>query len=171
MNPWISASCILAVVLLGSVSVSGGNKIPDGNKLPDNVQRVLDKADQIELLTLDPRVFRDDVKDGFYGTQILGKTVLKDADTRKKILTALKKGIQEIKERQESAAFYPRYAIRATHKKTTVGLMISFDPPVILVYVGEQHTAQVFTTASPEPAFDQVLRDAKVRIAPKPDKK
>jgi hypothetical protein len=164
MNHWFSASGVLATVLLGSVSASGGNKIPD------NVQMVLDQADQIELLSLDPRVGKDKVKDGFHGMQILGKTALKDADTRKKILTALKKGIEEKKEPVGTAAFYLRYALRATHEKTTVHLLISFDDSVIMVYVGE-NLEFVCTTASPQSAFDQVLRDAKVRISPKPDKK
>src|SRR5262245_48868371 len=79
-----------------------------------DVQTVLEKADQIELPSLDPRA-RDEGKDGFYGHQVLGKTALKDAEARKKILTALANGIKEKKgESVKSAAFYPRYGIRAT---------------------------------------------------------
>ena len=143
---------------------------PGGNQIPDSVRTILEKADQIELFSMDPSVAGDKIKDNFHGSHVLGKIVIKDGETRTKLMKALTKGVKDKQTEVRTAAFYPRHAIRATHEKTTVDLLIGFDDSAIIVYNGDTFKGFVFTTASPQPVFDQVLRAAKVPLA-KPNKK
>ena len=162
-------SCVLTLAFLGSASADDAK-----NQFPESVQAVLDKADQIEVLSLDPWIARDKIKNDFHGTEVLGKTVLKDAEARTKLVAALTKGVKDKKGEVATAAFYPRYAIRATQGKKTVDLLISLDDSVVLVYVGDAEAPaapDVFTTKSARPLLDAILRDAKVPQASKPGKK
>src|SRR5438067_11634669 len=69
------------------------------NELPPGVRAVLDKATSVELLSLDPDGLGEGdkvpEKDRFHGYRVLGRTTLKDADTRKAVLAALDKGIKD----------------------------------------------------------------------------
>jgi len=134
------------------------------NKVPDEVKAILDKADSFELYSLDPN-FLKDVKDGFHGFKVLGKTEVKEADTRKALVAATVKGAAENKG-EVARCFEPRHGIRLTRDKKTVDLVICFHCAQVRVYAhgAEKATGEFLTTNSPQPTFDMVLRDAKVPL-------
>jgi hypothetical protein len=142
------------------------------NKLPDRAKTILDKAKSYELFSLDPRKDEEKEekgKDNFHGYKVLGKTTVKDAKDREKLLTALAKGIKESKG-EIAKCFDPRHGIRATHDGQTVDLVICFECLQVYVYYGkgDKRAANVLTTRSPEATLDKILKDAGVKLSPKP---
>jgi hypothetical protein len=141
------------------------------NKLPSDARAILEKAEQLELLSLDPAVEGVKAAEGFHGWKILGKTVVKDASTRKQILTALDKGIAE-SDGNGAKCFDPRNGIRAKRGNKTVDLVICFECGWIYVFHGDKEDRQgvAVTTGTPQAVLDKVLKEAKVPL-PKPAKK
>jgi hypothetical protein len=135
------------------------------NRLPPEALAVLEKAEELELWSLDPGTGRPDAADGFRGWKTLGKTTVKKAETRKSLVASLEKGIAE-NEGRVAECFIPRHGLRASAGGKTVDLVICFECLRIQAIVGDKHHF-LRTMGSPQPAFDQVLRDAKVPLPPK----
>jgi len=133
--------------------------------LPASAVAILDKAETIELYSLDPSSELEKLKDGgFRGWKVLGKTTV-SREMKATVLKSLYKGIAENKGKA-AFCFIPRHAIRATHDGKTVDLVICFECYQIQVFEGEQ-AGGVLVTRSPQPLLDKVLRDANVPL-PKP---
>jgi hypothetical protein len=137
------------------------------NRLPDAAQAILEKADRMELFSLDPKRATKKPKQDFHGWKVLGQTVVKGRKVRKRIVTAVEKGIAK-SDGSAAACFDPRHGIRATHKGKSVDLVICFECLQIEIYVDNQKAKGVLTTQSPETVLDTVLRNSKVPLAPKP---
>jgi hypothetical protein len=144
----------------GGVGKAVGAK---GNKLPDAARAILARAEQLELLSLDP-TRREKPKDGFHGWEVLGKTVLKDKDMRK-VLAAVEQGIAR-SDGSAARCFIPRHGIRASHGKRTVDLVICFECLQIQVYLDNTQGKTVLTTDAPQDLLNRVLMKAKVPLAP-----
>jgi hypothetical protein len=156
-------------LLLGAVLTAppaGGDEKKPENKLPDAVQAVLDKADSIDLLSLDPSDRREKqvnfVQAEFHGWTVLGQTTLK-GDDRKAILEAIARGIKE-SDGSVAPCFIPRHGVRATADGKTVDLVICFQCLQIQAFLGDQRSGGALTTRGPLPAFDKALKDAKVPL-------
>ena len=69
------------------------------NRIPNGARTILERAEQFELLSSDPRR-RDEVpEDGFHGWRVLGKTVERHAETRKKLGAAFRQGVEAANEK------------------------------------------------------------------------
>ena len=128
------------------------------NKLPADVVDILSKAEQFELLSLDPNSEGDKSKDAFHEYKVLGKTAVKDAEARKKLIESLTKGMEG--EIRPAKCFNPRHGIRATHDGKTVDLVICFECHQFGLFSGAGEVTGFLVDKSPEPAFDKVLKDA-----------
>ena len=155
--------CAAAALALLAVGASGCRAA--GNDLPKDVRAVLDNADRFELLSLDPTRQKEKPKDDFHGWKVLGKTEVKDAPTRKKVVAALYKGVAD-SDGTVAACFNPRHGIRATHDGKTVELVICYECLSMQCFLGETRSGAL-TTRSPQKTFDQVLTAAKVPLPPK----
>src|SRR5262249_3205646 len=122
-----------------------------------------------ELLSLSPGRPQQKPKDTFHGWELLGKTTVNDAETRTKLVAAFKKGVDENKG-VVAACFNPRHGIRVTHDGRTVDFVICFECFSVQVFAGDKQTKGFLITDSPASAFDSVLKEAKVPLAPKPKK-
>jgi hypothetical protein len=127
---------------------------------------ILEKATELELFSLDPATRNE--KDGFHGYKVLGKTTVKDADTRKLLVAAFKKGVEE--DTKVANCFIPRHGVRLKIDKTTVDLVICFECAVVHQYYDNNTGPGFAISKSPQPAFDKVLKDAGVPL-PKPPEK
>ena len=157
---------VLLAVLLGSGPLPADDKKEpvDFERLPKEAKAILDGAEKMELYSLDPAggpLKKDAAKNGFHGWKVLGKTQLKEAKTRKSVMTAIHKGIPE--NFGAAGCFHPRHGIRATLKDKTVDLVICFECGSMTVYNGEKVNV-VYTSASPQPVLDKVLTAAKVPL-------
>lgn len=143
------------------------------SKLPTAAKSILEKADQIELISINPgeRGQFEYPKGEYYGWKVLGRTTIEDADTRKSIISAAERGIAE--EGRPAKCFDPRHAIHATsYDGENVDILICFHCSQVEVYVnGKDEGPFLGTSSFPEPVFDKVLTKANVPLAPKPPKR
>jgi hypothetical protein len=168
VSPRLRILLALLTLIPFGVAARSADKEKDG-AIPDQARTVLEKAEQIELLSLHPDRPLDKPKEDFHGWKVLGKTVVKDAETRKKLVAALARGVKENKG-EAALCFNPRHGIRATHDGKTADFVICFECFHGRVYVGDKELKGFLTTDSPEKEFDKVLTDAKVPLAEKPKK-
>ena len=96
-HQWMRA--VLVRVQDGKAVVVGGPHLFGylmDNKIPEAARTLLEKAERLELLSLDPAFKkRGKPETGFHGWRILGRTVVKEPAARKKLVAALLKGVEE----------------------------------------------------------------------------
>src|SRR5260221_8734957 len=95
-------------------------------EVPADAKAILEKAEQIELLSLYPANDKEKSKEFFHHYPILGKVVIKDEKTRKALIAALEKGAKENKGIAANC-FMPRHGVRATAGGKTLELVICFQ--------------------------------------------
>ena len=137
------------------------------NVVPAAAGEALEKADAVELLSLDPLRPKEEPKDGFHGWKVLGRTAPKDDATRR-MLTADLRAAAGASEGSAAACFNPRHGLRVTRAGKTVDLVICFECLQVEVYEGEKDAGRFLITDAPQAAFDKVLRDAGVPRPTKP---
>ena len=163
MNTPICRTNFLAILLLASSQLACAAN--QSNRLTADVEAMLDKADQIELISLSPEHLQEAPKDAFYRWRVLGRTMIKGED-KVAALKALRSGIAA-NEGMVAGCFNPRHGIRVTHDGKTTDLVICFECMSIQVFQGEKQLANVLTTADAKPLFDKLLAAAKVPLAAK----
>ncbi len=128
---------------------------------------MFEKAEALELYSLDPgEDFKEpDVKKGFYGWKILGKTTIKDAKTRKKIIDALYKALDE-SDGSAAKCFIPRHGVRATVDGKTADVVICFECRQMEFHIGGEMKTEP-TNDSAARVLNEVLTMAGVPLAAK----
>jgi len=139
------------------------------NGLPSSVETVLEKSEQLELLSLDPLITKAPPKEAFHGWRVLGTTTIKDSRLRTEIVAAMRNGIAEF-QYPVAACFNPRHGIRAKSGDTIVDLVICFECRQIEAYANDKRSGGALTAPSPQSFLDQVLRDAQIPLASKPER-
>jgi hypothetical protein len=141
------------------------------NRLPSSAKSILEKADKIELISLDPgNPERDErpPKGDYFGWKELGRTTIDDPEILRNVVSTVEKGF-EVGGRA-AACFWPRHALHVSHKGKTVDILICFHCSQVAVYVdGKQVDPYLTISLSPQPVLDKLLIDAKVPLAPKPE--
>jgi hypothetical protein len=153
------AVLVTATLLFGAIAFAKEKKAE-----VDPVAAVV-AASEIELYSLDPS-FGGRQEEGFHGWKILGKTTIKDAEPRKALAAAFKKGVED-NEGVVAGCFIPRHGIRVKYDGKTVDLVICFQCYSFQHFVDDKQGKGGPMTPSPQPLFNKVLTDAKVPL-PKP---
>jgi hypothetical protein len=113
-------------VLLVGVPNPAQQKRPDlylrENKIPERAKMELEQADKFELLSLRPVVRGGD----FHGYQVLGKTEILDAETRKSLVSALENGAAE-NHGDAMLCFNPRHGIHVARHDKEMDFVICFE--------------------------------------------
>ncbi|MBY0525870.1 MAG: hypothetical protein K2R98_20930 [Gemmataceae bacterium] len=151
---------LLATAWLGATAREGDNKVPD------KFLKVLEKADALELYSLQPD--EEKGKDSFHGWKVLGKTTVKEKEPRTKLLGAVLKGIAD-SDGSAAKCLIPRHGLRAVHDGKTVDLVICFECHHVYIYADKEEKRELsLTTAeTPQPTLDKILTDAGIKLAPK----
>ena len=131
------------------------------NKIPETARAILEQPDQFELLSLDPAHRKKIVKPNFHGYKVLGTTLVKDAETRKELVTAFESGVVE-NQGLEMFCFNPRHGIRVTRDGKNVDFVICFECLEVQVY-GDAR-GYFLVSGTPQRVFDKALRDANVSL-------
>ena len=155
------------VAVLAALALFGAGRSA-GAEIPRDTRAALEKAAEWELYSLDPEHQKDPPQDGVHGWRVLGKTTIKDADTRKTLLAALEKGAKD-NDGTVARCFDPRHGIRVKDGDKTIDLVICFECFQVKTFTGDKLGTGFLTTGSPQPALDKVLTDAKVPL-PKKDR-
>lgn len=155
----------VALVIGLSAQVAGQE-----NKIPDQARAILENANQFELLSIGHGPTTKNPTEDFHGWPVIGKTTIKDSNTRNRLVAALEKGVEENKG-DSMKCFNPRHGIRATHDGMTADFVICFECFQAVVYIAGEKEQRFLITASPAPVFNQTLQQAKVPLATEPGKK
>jgi hypothetical protein len=154
-----------ALIILLAASGSAQDKKPE-NKLPDAVVKALEKGDEVVVYSLNGETAN---KDGWHGAKVLGTTVVRGADAKKALASAVAKGVVE--GTNGARCFIPRHGLRVAHTGKTYDLEICFECRWVYLFTDASDKPQVFITSdSPQKALNKILTDAKVELA-KPEKK
>jgi hypothetical protein len=148
--------------LFVAVGLPSGRCDDSYDTLPPAASALLDEADAIELISLDPRERPAKSEESFHGWKVLGRTDLRDAASRRAIVTSLERGIGQAD--KVAGCFEPRHGLRATKGDRSVDLAICFSCGWIEVHSGGT-TSAVRTSTSPKSAFNKILRDAGAALA------
>lgn len=134
----------------------------------------------------------------FHNWPVRGKTIIRNVDTRTQLLAALDQGIREKEEMLTYREFFalarvcgpviyempevrdrggfvltgcfdPRHGIVATHGGKRIELLICFECSHFKIF-GDVTSIRVWISKSPRDRFDDVLKDAKVPLGPRPKK-
>jgi hypothetical protein len=157
----------LPVVLMMSLSAQVAGQ---ENKIPDQAREILKKAGQFELLSIGHDPAPKNPAEDFRGWPVIGRTTIKDSNTRNRLVAALEKGVEENKG-DSMKCFNPRHGIRVTHDGVTADFVICFECFQVVVYLGGGKEQRFLITDSPASVFNQTLRHAKVPLASEPGKK
>jgi hypothetical protein len=129
--------------------------------LPGLAHQALVGAVRYELLSLNPHLSRPD----FYNHEILGRVAIVDRATRERLNSALAEGARR-SDGTVMACFNPRHGIRLTDARGVVtDVVICFECRQVQVMRDGKQIAAFTTDASPQAAFDEVLRGAGVPLA------
>jgi hypothetical protein len=174
----LSLRTILIRGKVGKAAVVGGplkqNQITPQNRIPEAVERLFDKAETFELYSLDPERRTDkegkvvEVKDGFHGWQVLGKTEVKGEAERKRLVDALRLGAED-NFGMVAGCFIPRHGLRLKGGGKMVDLVICFQCLQVQVFGDGEKQKGFLTTGEPQKEFDATLKVAGVKL-PKPAK-
>jgi hypothetical protein len=139
-----------------------------GRRMPAKAAAILDRADQIELYSLEPDPDSNAAKAPkgarFRGWPVLGKVVAKDAKARKQILDILDEGVGR---GRVAKCFDPRHGIRATHQGKAVDLVICFHCGQVNFYYDPKNDEYETVRISKEQQadLDTLLTAARVPLA------
>ena len=129
----------------------------------EKAKAILAKPDQIELYSLYPELppAEEKPKETFHGWKVLGKTVVKDAESQKKILAVA----ETITAGTGAKCFDPRHGIRVTSGGKSVDLIICFECSWVYVHLDKDDQAACLTIKrDQQPALNKILTDAKVPL-------
>jgi hypothetical protein len=157
---------VLVQVRDGKAAVVGG---PTGmayfsvnNKIPKELRTLLEKAESVQLVSLDPT--REDMppKDAFHGWKVLGSTFVKGTN-KERLVRAFKQGVED-SDGAAAGCFNPRHGIRVTDKDRVVDFVICFECLQVSLFDKGHKEKGFLTTGSPQPVFDKILKEAKAPL-------
>lgn len=159
-----TACGLLVAALVGALVVSAVTDHKPENTLPAAVAAALEKADELEVYSLDGE---QPAKDGWHGFKLLGKTAVKGPEAHE-VGALVAKGVAEGK--IGAKCFIPRHGVRVTHDGKTYDLVICFECRWVYVHTdGGDKAARFATSDAAEKALNAALTEAKVPLA-KPEK-
>ena len=132
----------------------------------ESQRRVLETSDSFMLLSLEP-FSSDRTGEMFHRNhKVLGKLQVTDEVLKQQLVAALYKGI-EVGSSGQVACHNPRHGIRAIKGNRKIEVSICFECLNIYFYENEKKGGVQSTSSYAEKLFNQVLRQAKVRLSPK----
>ena len=146
------------------------NQLVPSNPIHPRVERLLDHAETFEVYSLDPTVDTRLPSEGrpsaenFHEWKILGKSEVKEAADRKKLVDALRQAAED-NAGTTTGHFWPRHGLRLRSGKEMADLVICFQCLSIQVYVNGNMSKGFLTTGDPQKEFDAVLRAAGLELS------
>jgi hypothetical protein len=134
-------------------------------ELPAPLHAALEKGGEFHLFSIRPaRVETSPGAMHFHGWEIIGRTSIRDEDKRKKLVAAFKTGVEE-NQGIGAACFRPRHGIRITEQGKTTDFIICFECFQVQVVVDGLPQRAVLVTRTPEPAFNEALKAARLPLS------
>ena len=157
------------LALLCALPLTASEEKDDPHKIPADAKAILEKAESFELLSLEPKTFREVPKESFHGFKAFGKKTIDKAEVRKTLVDAFEKGVTEYKG-DGARCFLPRHGIRVKHDGKAADFVICFECHHVRVYVDGEGEKAFLVSDSPAETFNTVLKDAGVELPEQPKK-
>lgn len=160
------------LLAVGLVLLAPGCLTMGEGKVPRPVADALNAPDEFILYSLEPgglgKLKDDDKVDAktFHGHTILGQTEVKDAATRKKLVTAFNRGVGD-HDGSVAGCFMPHHGIRVRSGKHVVDLVVCFMCAQVKVYENGKEGELILISTSPRDTFNEVLKQARVPLSEK----
>lgn len=150
-------------------------------QLPPGTKAVLEAANDLELLSLDPmpleRVADSEIDsepletetaetepvESLHGFRVLGSTQVEDPTLRYNLLTSFEQGFED-HDGSVAACFNPRHALRMTVDEKLHEFVICFECRQVKHYVDGAVTENLLISNSPATTFNEALREAGVPL-------
>jgi hypothetical protein len=155
----VAAGVLGIILVLGRARASSDDAY---RTLPPDASALLDEAEAVELISIDPRDRPPKPDESFHGWKILGRATIQKPQDRRAIVAALKRSVGEAD--KVAGCFEPRHGLRATKGGRVVDLVICFSCRWIEVHDGGT-TSSVWISEAPKSAFNKALREAHVPLA------
>jgi hypothetical protein len=152
---------VASVILAGGIFVVASRSYLGESRIPGKSKAILERADEFQLLSLEPRFQRGSKPDDFHGYKVLGAMPIRDAKTRKRFVAAFEKGITQ-NDGVIAACFNPRHGIIVTRNGQQADFVICFECFQFQVYGVDHGTFSIGD--SPRELFNQALRDAQIPL-------
>ncbi len=134
-------------------------------ELPAELEEMLQKGERFELLSIRPtRIEKAQGAANFHGWEVIGRTWIRDAGLRKKLVAAFKAGVEE-NIGIGAACFRPRHGIRVQSRGRTTDFIICFECYQTQVYVDDRPQKSVLVTRTPETVFNESLKEVKLPLS------
>lgn len=161
----VRSLCVLCVLCGQWLSASAWAADGAGdNRIPDEALAILEQAEHLTVFSVDPVFPKTKPREALHGWRVLGQVEVADAGTRARLVTALKRGVEEHRG-EMMRCFIPRHAVRATHGGKTTDIVICFECYNARVYVDGRQLPGFLVAQSPEPVFTRALAGAKTQPA------
>jgi hypothetical protein len=147
----LSCSGILLSVVLTFSPVSK-------NEIPSPAKSILENANRLELLSLDPHHRSEDSAGYFYGYPVLRTVVVTSPDTRKALVSAFERAV-EASDGRVAACFNPRHGLRASKGTNHEDFVICFECAQVVARGDVQ--GRFLISDSAVTVFDSVLRESR----------
>ena len=158
MNRHLSLLTLLAIPL----AISGCSF---DQPIPEEAGFAIEKAKEFELFSLDPfPEKRVDQNNNFRRWSILGSTVIKDQETRNRMIKQFKAAVAEHRGGPKRG-FIPRHGIRVVHDGSTHEFVVSFECSQVRWYIDGKPSNAFLISDSARESFDAALREANVRLS------
>jgi hypothetical protein len=144
----------LCVAVAAALVLAAGAVRAD-DKLPDAARMALEKADQIDVLSLDPEG-AEKTNGAFHEYKVLSKATVKDADALKDIATAVEKGVAD--GGPIAKCFEPRHGLHVVAKDKTYDFLICYQCSQIQVFTGSAEPVTVATSSASKATLDKALK-------------
>lgn len=162
------ACCWWIGMLLGAAVLSGCGD-PVVNVFPGEARGILEGAERLELVTLDPSYEDFDAKrpDTLHGYRILGRAEIADAAAREGLVRGLFEAVRAPEGGASGCGFNPRHALIATRGGKRVDVLICFQCGDLELFLGEKPTFGHVRRGTPE-VFENAVRAAGLVTATRP---
>ena len=139
------------------------------DKMPEAARKALEQADALELVSLHPGHEEAEAasdKEKFNGWKRLGQTTLEGEETIQPLVAAFIKGVNE-NDGRVAGCFNPRNGIMVTHGEDVHEFVICFECYQVQWFVNGEEKDGFLITDSPQPAFNKILKQARVPLPPR----
>jgi hypothetical protein len=160
---------LLGLLALGAAFVAGCLMMPE-SKMPRPVAEALDAPEKFILYSLEPapvgvsNAATQAPTETFHGQTVLGKTEVRDAVTRRKLVAAFNRGVSD-HDGSVAACFMPHHGVRIQKGKHTIDLVICFMCAQVYTYVDGEQTDTILISTSPRAVFNDVLDRAHIPVS------
>jgi hypothetical protein len=155
---------------MGHLCVVNAQDTSDPHQIPPTVKAILQNAESLEVLSLEPTTPTEPPEDAFHGWKVLGRKTLDQSEQRKKLIAVFSQGVSEYTG-GGFRCFIPRHGLRVKHKDQVADLVICFECSHVRAYVDGESEKSFLISDSPADLFNEILRTAGVPLPEQPQKR